>query len=123
MTTVEIAEADGSNAIEIDGCDEFEIVSVTTFGNKPIVNKDSPTIDDDAYVGEPRKYIISGYVTDTNRRGLESLKEAHDEVRILEDSVKTDDGFIISLKSKWRGYRNNDYPWYVTITIISYEII
>jgi len=123
MVTVEIAEADGSNAIEIDGCQEFEVVSVITFGKKPIVNKDAPTIDDDAYVGEPRKYVISGYVTDTHRRNLEARKEAHDEVRILEDSVKTDDGFIVKLKSQWRGYENDDNPWYVTITIISYENI
>jgi len=123
MTKIEIAEADGSNAIEIDRCKDIDEVSVTRFAKKPIRNKDSPTVDDDAYVGDPMKYVITGFVTDTHRRNLEARKEAHNEVRILEDSVKVDDGFIIKLKARWRGGENTNYPWFVTVTIISYEKI
>lgn len=122
MTKIEIAEADGSNAIEIDRCKDIDVVSVTKFAKKPIRNKDAPTVDDD-YAGEPMKYIISGFVSGNHRRNLEARKEDHDEVRILEDSVKVDDGFIIKLKLRWRGGENTAYPWFVTITIISNEKI
>lgn len=123
MVTVEIADDGGGNDVEINRCQEFEVVSITVYAKKPIKDKDIPTIDDDAWVAEPKKYIIGGYVTAANRRSLELKKQAHDKIQIEEDDVVTDDGYIIGLKSEWRGQENYAYPWYVTITIISSDNI
>lgn len=123
MVKVEIADDGGANPVEIQRCKEIEVISIITFPKKPIVSKSTPTIDDDAWTGEPREYVIEGYITPTNRLDLEAKKEAYAKIQIEEDDIVVDDGYIISLKSEWRGQENYEYPWYISIKIMSSDKI
>lgn len=123
---IKISQNAGANKITIDRCRDFEVLSVTTFGKISLVNYSTPVVSDDAYVVEPREYVIGGYVTTANRVLLEARKETYAEVEIWEgvddnpaNDIKIDDGYIIDLKSEYAGQENWSYPWYVTITIIS----